>query len=159
MPAGRIIRETMPFLTTADVIYFENLTGRYAHGATPTAMGFPPAREAKCHENADAFFQARPDSQPIRGWLVTELGNARGYFRLVAHSVNRTPDGEFVDTTPLRAEERRAYRFVAHDGAEDEYYRLKTLWPDLIFPVIDSLALSDSETVCDDRDEALHLLP
>jgi hypothetical protein len=149
----------MPVLTATDVAYFKTLMGRYADGATSALVDFEAAKEAKCHQNADAFFQACPDCPPVRGWLVTEIGNAPGYFRFVAHSVNRTPDGQFVDSTPLRAEERRAYRFVLHDGAAGEYNRLKTLWPDLIFPVIDAVALFDSGTEYDDRDEALHLLP
>ena len=149
----------MPVLTVADATYFESLTRRYAHGAAPRPIDFQRAREAKCHENADAFLHVHPDCPPVRGWLVTELGNAPGYFRLVAHSVNRTPDGQLVDTTPLREQERRAYRFIAHDGAEDEFNRLKTLRPELIFPVIDALALFVSETESDDGNEALHLLP
>lgn len=149
----------MPVLTAADENYFLDIRGHYASGARLVPVIFASAKEATCHENADLFFHCHPDYPPVRGWLVAELGNAPGYFRLVAHSANRAPGGTFIDVTPLREEDRRAYRFISHQGAEDGYSRLAALWPDLIFPVVDVLALFNSVPVYDDGDEGLHLLP
>jgi hypothetical protein len=134
----------MTIVTPQDVAYFEALVGRYARGANTMALNFPATQEGKCHENADAFFRCHPDHPAVRGWLVTELGNAPGYFRLVAHSVNRAPDGTLVDVTPLSDTDRKAYRFVEHDGSDGRFNELKATFAELYFPIIDALAISES---------------
>jgi len=123
----------MPILTPKDVAYFEGLTGRYARGAKPMALNFPAARDRKCHKNTDAFFRCHPDHPAVRGWLVAELGNAPGYFCLVAHSANRAPDGTLIDVTPLSDTDRKAYRFVEHDGSDERFNELKPHLPSCIF--------------------------
>jgi hypothetical protein len=76
--------------------------------------------------------------------LVMELSGAPGYFRLVAHSVNRAPNGTFVDVTPLSKAERKTYRFVEHHGPEDQFNELKVKFAELYFPIMDALASSES---------------
>jgi hypothetical protein len=132
----------MSIVTPQEVAYFEDVTRHYGRGVIPAVLTSPEAHEARCHENAEAFFVSHPDHPPVRGWLVTELGNAPGYFRLVAHSVNRAPDGTLVDVTPLSEMDRKAYRFVAHEGTEERFNQLKTKFPEFYFPLIDALAMS-----------------
>jgi hypothetical protein len=132
----------MAIVTLEEGAYFEDVTRRYACGANLAALSFAEAHETKCHQNADAFFVSHPDHPAVRGWLITELGGALGYFRLAAHSVNRSPNGTFVDVTPLSEADRKAYRFVEHEGPKETFNRLKAKFPEIYFPIIDTLAMS-----------------
>jgi hypothetical protein len=134
----------MRIVSVEESAYFANVTCRYDRGVTPSILNYSEAHEAKCHENANAFFARHADYPPVRGWLVTELANAPGCFRLVAHSVNRTPNGILVDVTPLRETDRKAYRFVEHEGSEACFNQLRTKFPEMYFPIIDALSISAS---------------
>jgi hypothetical protein len=124
----------MRLITQEEWAYFEAIASSYVNGVSPQAFSFTGAEAAKCHENAEALARQRADCPVVRGWLVAEIGNAPGFFRLVAHSVNRKPDGTLIDATPLPQADRMAYRFIAHIGTEDEFVSIRTKFPELYFP-------------------------
>jgi hypothetical protein len=134
-------------VTQQEIAYFEDVTLRYAAGHHPSFLNFEAAERAKCHENAEAFFKRFPDHPIVRGWLVAEISGAPGFFRLVAHSVNRRPDGAFVDVTPLQESDRKAYRFVAHIGSKEQFAAIRVKFPEMMFPLLDSLALSQPTAI------------
>jgi hypothetical protein len=110
-------------------------------------LSFEAAQEAKCHENAAAFLAQFPDHPVVHGWLVTEIGDAPEFFRLVAHSVNRSPDGKLVDVTPLHEADRKAYRFVVHGGSDEQFDAIRLKFPEVLFPFLDCLALSQPRLI------------
>jgi hypothetical protein len=132
----------MRMVSEGEIAYFQDITARYPHGAVPSPLKFEAARAAECHENAEAFFKYFPDHPIQRGWLVAEIGGAPGFFRLVAHSVNSSPDGTLVDTTSLADADRRAYRFVFHIGDEERFSMLRQKYPEIYFPFMDTLSVS-----------------
>ncbi len=132
----------MPIVTQHEVGYFRSVVSRYACGTKSAFFEFAEAREGKCHDNAEAFFSQHTNHPPVRGWLVTELGNVPGCFRIVAHSVNRTPQGNLVDVTPLLEADRNAYRFVEHEGADEYFDQMKEKFPEVYFPFVDWSSMS-----------------
>jgi hypothetical protein len=126
-------------ITPQDSAYFDAVTRRYEQGVYVPALHFPDAQEAKCHDNADEFARRQPHNSAVRGWLVMELGGAPGYYRIVAHSVNRRADGSLIDVTPLAEADRRACRFLDHLGSEDEFNALKAKFPELYYPLLNPL--------------------
>ncbi len=108
----------MRIFTQADVAYLEDVIRRYAEAVQPVFLEFDAAQPAKCHENAEIFFTRHSDHLVVRGWLVVEIGGAAGFFRLVAHSINRSPTSAFVDVTPLEEADRKAYCFIPHLGSD-----------------------------------------
>jgi hypothetical protein len=134
----------MRIVTQEELSYFGDVTRRYDRATKPVALRFAGAREGQCHDNAKGFSLSHPDHPSVQGWLVAELGNAPGYFRLVAHSVNRAPDRTFVDVTPMSDTDRMAYRFIEHNGPGKWFEQLTSKFPEFYFPIIDALALSAS---------------
>ena len=126
----------MRIVTQEERAYFEGVASCYVDGAYPQSLNFDGAEVTKCHENAEAFFGRFPDHPVVRGWLVTEIGGAPGFFRLVAHSLNRKPDGTLIDTTPLPEADRKAYRFVRHVGTEQQFASIRTKFPEVYFPIL-----------------------
>jgi hypothetical protein len=129
-------------MTDDELAYFSDVAGRYADGLHTSAVTFDRAQAAQCHENAALFSERYPDHEVTRGWLISEIGGAPGFFRIVAHSLNRAPAGTLVDATPLSEVDRKAYKFVMHKGSDDRFTILRTKYPELYFPPIDPLAAS-----------------
>jgi hypothetical protein len=129
-------------MTEDELAYFTDVASKYADGHHTSSVTFDRAQVAKCHENADLFFEQFPNCEVVRGWLLSEIGGAPGVFRIVAHSLNRTPDGNLVDATPLSEADRKAYRFITHNGTDDQFTLLRNKYPELYFPPIDPFAVS-----------------
>ena len=128
----------MRIITPADASYFQDVVHSYSEGIRPSFLKFNAAKPAKCHENAELFFDRHPDHPIVRGWLVAEIGGAAGFFRLVAHSINRSPNGGFVDVTPLEEADRKAYCFIPHRGSEEEFASMRDRFVETYFPFIDA---------------------
>lgn len=129
-------------MTKDELAYFEDVAGRYAGGQYPLHFDFEGATPAGCHQNAELFTERFPDHEIVCGWLVTGIAGAEGFYRIVAHSLNRRPDGSLVDVTPLSSADRETYRFVQHVGDEAQFAMLRTKFPELYFPPLDPLAMS-----------------
>lgn len=55
-----------------------------------------------CHHNVTEYCELDSRFSPVRGWLFFDLPN-ESYYKFVAHSVLKFPDGSIMDITPSNA--------------------------------------------------------
>jgi hypothetical protein len=71
-----------------------------------------------CHRNVGVWCRARPQTRPVRGWLVLERYPCSDVCRFVAHSVV-DEHGVLFDATPLGA--AKHYPFLRHPHTDEEF--------------------------------------
>jgi hypothetical protein len=120
-----------------EIIYFDQLIERVEQAIRVPYFAFPHSEVGKCHDNADYFVKENPDHTSVRGWLLTPLHGASGFYRIVAHSVVRRPSGELIDVTPMNEQDRHAYVFLEHQGAQDLFWNMKSRFVEIYYPPLE----------------------
>ena len=134
-------RETMT--RSAEAIFFDRLVSRHKDGIHVPHFDFESAEVGKCHDNVDRFVACYPDHACVRGWLLTEIGNAdgssSGFYRILCHSIVRRPNDDLIDVTPMDEQDRSAYLFLEQTGLDMKFEDMKVRFAEVYYPPIADL--------------------
>lgn len=77
-----------------------------------------------CHHNVTEYCQLDRRFSPVRGWLFFDLPY-ENYYKFVAHSVLKFPDGSIMDITPSNA--GAEYPFLACNVSNRDFAAIATV--------------------------------